>query len=278
MTRKLMLYGIKERLKIYAGIVLLYLLYLVVNSVDKTTLLIDILGMEKDVANILIDQLFNYHIFGVKIDVATFLFVGMVAAALLVVEIIIFARDFYDPQAYLLFSLPVNGKHVVGSRFSLFILDFLLLVVLDFPVRWPFYRTLFASATSGVIGSWTPWLTTSDRLYIGILTSVTWILVFTTVPLLTYLLIAMAKCLLDLSAGWLTAFIVLGAGAFYGLCSTLDSVMPPLVDMPSGMPPAQIPTGITTWNANLFIPVLLLIANVVIFWSGTKIIDRKLNI
>ena len=269
MTGKLILTGLKERLKVYAGIVLLYLLYLLVNSVDKTTLLIDILGMEKDVANILIDQLFNYKIFGVKIDVATFLLVGMVAAALLVVEIIIFARDYYGPQAYLLFSLPVNGKHVVGSRFSLFILDFLMLVALDLPFRLPFYRTLISSVTSGEIGSWTPWLTTSDRLYIGILTSVTWILVFTTVPLLTYLLIAAAKCLFDLSAGWLTAFVVLGYGAFYGLCYILASIMPPLVNMPYGS---------TTYDSNPFIPVLLLIANVLIFWSGTMVIDRKLNI
>ena len=43
------------------------------------------------------------------------------AAALLVAEIIIFVRDFYSPQAYLLFSLPVNGKDVVGSRLGGFI-------------------------------------------------------------------------------------------------------------------------------------------------------------
>ncbi|NIU55921.1 MAG: hypothetical protein GWN67_05880, partial [Phycisphaerae bacterium] len=87
----------------------------------------------------------------------TFILLGMAAAALLVAEIIIFVRDFYSPQAYLLFSLPVNGKHVIGSRLGLFILDFLLLVALDFPFRLPFYRTLISSVTSGEIGSWTPW-------------------------------------------------------------------------------------------------------------------------
>jgi hypothetical protein len=54
--------------------------------------------------------------------------------------------------------------------------------------------------------------------------------------------------------------------------------MAPLVQKPSGMPPAQIPPGITTWNANLFIPVSLLIVNVLLFWAGTRVIDRKLNI
>ena len=279
MTGKLIIIGLKERLKVYAGIVLLYLLYLVVNSVDKTTLLIDILGMKKDVANILIDQLFNYNIFGVKIDVATFVLVGMVAAVLLVVEIIIFVRDFYSPQAYLLFSLPVNGKHVIGSRLGLFILDFLMLGALDLPIRLPFYRTLSASITSGEIGSWSPWVSTSDWLYIGLLWGVTWILILTIVPLLAYLLIAVAKCVFDINVGWLTPFVALGVGAFSGLCYLIASVIPPLVQLPSGMPPqVEIPDGITTYNVGLFIPVLLLIANVLIFWSGTRVIDRKLNI
>jgi hypothetical protein len=104
-------------------------------------------------------------------------------------------------------------------------------------------------------------------------------LIFTVVPLLAYLLIAVAKCLFDLSAGWLTAFLVLGVGAFIGLGNLIASVMPPLVQLPYGMPPlVQMPPGITTYNTNLFIPVLLLIANVLLFWSGTMVIDRKLNI
>ena len=156
-----------------------------------------------------------------------------------------------------------------------------MLVALDFPFRLPFYRTLLSSATSGhwimLLGSLlsgenysgSPWLTTSDLWYIGILKGSTWILIFTIVPLLTYLLIAAAKCLFDLSAGWLTAFVVLGYGAFYGLCYILASIMPPLVNMPYGS---------TTYDSNPFIPVLLLIANVLIFWSGTMVIDRKLNI
>ena len=278
MTGKLILTGLKERLKVYAGLVLLYMFYLVVNSVDKSTLLIDILGIKKDAANILIDQLFNFKIFAVKIDVATFLFAGMAATALLVVEIIIFVRDFYSPHAYLLFSLPVNGKHVIGSRLGLFFLDFLVLVALDLPIRLPFYRTFSASFTSGPISNWTPWLTTSDLLNIGILASVTWILILTIVPLLAYLLIAVAKCVFDVSVGWLTGFVALGAGAFMGLCYLIAWGMAPLVQMPSGMPPAQIPPGVTTYYANLFIPVLLLIANVLLFWSGTMVIDRKLNI
>jgi hypothetical protein len=89
------------------------------------------------------------------------------------------------------------------------------------------------------------------------------------VPLFAYLLIAAAKCLFDLSSGWLTAAIALGFGAFTGLCYLLASALPPLVDIPSGS---------TTYNANPFIPVLLLIANGLIFWSGTLVIDRKLNI
>ena len=163
----------------------------------------------------------------------------------------------------------MNGKHVVGSRLSLFILDFLMLFALDLPIRLPFYRTLLSSVTSGVIRSFSPWLTTSDLLYLWILNGLTWILIFTIVPLLAYLLIAAAKCLFDLSAGWLTAFVALGAGAFTGLCYILASAMPPLVHMPFGS---------TTYDTNPFIPLLLLTTNVLIFWSGTMVIDRKLNI
>jgi hypothetical protein len=270
MTRKLILTGLKERLKVYAGIVVLYLLYAVLSAVSKPTPRMDKL---LDWVN------WSYEVFGVEIYAMSFILLGMAAAALIIAEIIIFARDFYSPQAYLLFSLPVNGKRVVGSRLCLFILDFLFLVVVDLPFRLPFYRTLISSVISGEIGKISPWLTTSDVLYIGILTGVTWILIFIIVPLLAYLLIAVAKCLFDLSAGWLTTFIALGYGAFYGLCYLIASVMPALVQMPSGMPPVvQIPSDIKTYNANLFIPVLLLIANVLIFWSGTRVIDRKLNI
>lgn len=260
MTRKLILSGLKERLKVYAGIVLLYLLYAVLSTVSEPTPRMD---------NILDWFTWSYEIFGVKIYAMTFILLGMAVAALLVGEIIIFVRDFYSPQAYLLFSLPVNGKHVIGSRFGLFILDFLFLIALDLPFRLSFYRSLISSVTSGEIGSWTPWLTTSDMVYIGILSGLTWILIFTIVPLLTYLLIAVAKCLLDLSAGWLIAFFALGYGVFLGLGYLLGLAIPPLVDMPPGS---------TTYAVNLFIPVLLLIANGLIFWSGTMVIDRKLNI
>jgi len=260
MTLKLILSGLKERLKVYAGIVLLYLLYAAISAVSKPTLRMD---------NILDWVNWSYGLFGMKIYPMTFILLGMAAAVLVVAEILIFVRDFYSPQAYLLFSLPVNGKQVIGSRLSLFMLDWLFLVALDLPFRWRFYRDLISSVTSGEIGSWTPWLTTSDMLYIGILAGVTWILIFTIVPLLTYLLIAGAKCLFDLSAGWLTAFVALGYGAFYGLCYLLASAMPPLIHMPSGS---------TTYATNPLIPVLLLAANVLVFWSGTMVIDRKLNI
>jgi len=260
MTGKLILTGLKERLKVYAGIVVLYLLYAVLSIVSKPT---------PEMDNILDWFTWSYEIFGVKIYAMTFVLLGMAAAALLVAEIIFFARDFYGSHGYLLFSLPVKGKHVIGSRLGLFIVDFLLLFALDFPFRWPFYRTLLSSATSGEISSFWPWLTTPDLLYIVILSGLTWILIFTIVPLLTYLLIATAKCLLDLSAGWLPAFIALGYAAFAGLCYLLASVMPPLV---------YIPPGSTTYHTNLFIPVLLLAANILIFWAGTMVIDKKLNI
>jgi hypothetical protein len=260
MTGKLILSGLKERSKVYAGIVLLYLLYAVVSTVSKST-------PRRD--NILDWFTWSYNAVGVKINAMTFILLGMAAATLVVAETLIFVRDFYSPQAYLLFSLPVKGKHVIGSRFGLFILDFLFLVALDLPFRLPFYRTLLSSNTSGVIRSFSPWLTTSDLLYLWILNGLTWILIFTIVPLLAYLLIAVAKCLFDLSTGWLTAFVALGLGAFTGLCYLLASALPPLVDMPSGS---------TTYEINLLIPVLLLIANVLIFWSGTMVIDRKLNI
>ena len=107
MTRKLMLYGIKERLKVYAGIVLFYLVYAVLSIFSKPTARMD---------NILDWFTWSYEVLGVKIYAMTFILLGMAAAALLVAEIIIFVRDFYSPNAYLLFSLPVNGKHVIGSR------------------------------------------------------------------------------------------------------------------------------------------------------------------
>lgn len=254
MTLKLILYGIKERLKVYAGIVLLYLLYLVISITYVPTPQMD---------KLLDWFLWSYEVLGVKIDAGTFLILPMAVAALLVVELIIFVRDFYSPQAYLLFSLPVNGKNVIGSRLGLFILDFLMLAALDFPFRLPFYRSLLTSTISGEIGSFSPWLTTSDLLNIGILSGLTWILIFTIVPLLAYLLIVVAKCLFDLSAGWLTAFVALGIGAFTGLCYILASAMPPMSTMYDTYP---------------FILVLLLIANVLIFWSGTMVIDKKLNI
>jgi len=260
MTGKLILTGLKKRLKVYAGIVLLYLLFTVLYKASEPTPRMD---------HILDWFAWSYEVLGVKVYSMTFILLGMAAAALLVAEIIIFVQDFYSPQAYLLFSLPVNGKQVIGSRLGLFILDFLLLGALDLPIRLPFYRTLLSSATNGEIASFLAWLTTSDLFYIGILKGGTWILIFTVVPLLTYLLIAVAKNLFDLSAGWLTAFVALGYGAFIVLCYLLTSVMPPLVDIPSGS---------TTYQANPFIPVLLLIANVLIFWSGTMVIDRKLNI
>ena len=260
MTRKLMLYGLKERLKVYAGIVLLYLLYAVLSTISKPTPRMD---------NILDWLTWSYEAVGVKIYAMTFILLVMAAAALLVAEIIIFVRDFYSPHAYLLFSLPVNGKNVIGSRLGLFVLDFLLLVALDFPFRLPFYRTLLSSITSGEIGSWSPWLTTQDVLYISILAVLTWILIFTIVPLLTYLLIAAAKCLVDLSAGWLTTFLALGYGVFFGLCYVVALAMPPLIHYPSGS---------TMYETNPFIPVLLLIANVLLFWSGAMVIDRKLNV
>jgi len=260
MTLKLILSGLKERLKVYAGIVLLYLLYAVLSAVSEPTPRMD---------NILDWVNWSYELFGVKIYAMTFILLGMAAAALLVAEIIMFVRDFYSPQAYLLFSLPVNGKHVVGSRLSLFILDFLFLVALDLPFRWQFYRGVASSVTSGEIGGWTPWLAASDWLYIGLLQGVTWILIFTIVPLLAYLLIAAAKCLFDLSAGWLTAALALGFGAFTGLCYLLASAMPPLV---------QLGSSSMTYTTNPLIPVLLLAANGLIFWSGTLVIDRKLII
>lgn len=260
MTGKLILNGLKDRLKVYAGIGLLYLLYAVISAVSEPTLRMD---------NILDWFSWSYDLLGMKINAMSFVLLGMAAGTLIVAEILIFVRDFYSPQAYLLFSLPAKGKHVIGSRLSLFILDFLFLVAVDLPFRWSFYRDLISSTRSGEISSWTPWLTSSDMLYIGILKGLSSILIFTLVPLVAYLLIASAKSLFDLSAGWLTAFVALGLGAFTGLYYLLASVLPPLVD---------IRAGSATYQTNLFIPLLLLIANGLIFWSGTVVIDRKLNI
>jgi len=254
MTTKLILYGIKERLKVYAGIALLYLLYAVGSAVSEPTPRMD---------NILDWFNWSYEALGVKIYAMTFIVLGMAVAALLVAEIIFFVRDFYGPQAYLLFSLPVKGKNIIASRLSLFTLDFLLLVVLDLPFRWTFYKTLYSSVVNGEINSYAPWLTSSDLLNISILAGLTWILYFTSVPLLAYLLIAVAKSVFDLSASWLTVFVGLGIGAFTGLCYILVSAMPPMS---------------TTYVTYPFVLVLLLAANVLIFWSGTKVIDRKLNI
>ncbi|MDH3943372.1 MAG: hypothetical protein OEV06_04675 [Anaerolineae bacterium] len=260
MTRKLLLYGLKERLKVYVGIVLLYLLYAVISTASKPTPRMD---------NILDWFTWSYELFGVEIYAMTFVVLGMAAAALLVAEILIFVRDFYSPQAYLLFSLPVNGRQVIASRLGLFTLDFLFLVAVDLPFRFSFYRDLISSATSGEMGSLTPWMTTSEMLKVIILKGATGILIFTIVPLLTYLLIAAAKSMFDLSAGWLTAFIAAGYGAFWGLCSMIASAMPPLL---------HLSYGSMEYVTNPFIPALLLAANLLIFWAGAKVIDRKLNI
>jgi hypothetical protein len=269
MTFKLILTGLKERLKIYVGIVLLYLLYVVLTTIYKPTpemaRLVDWVG-------------WSYRIHGITIYEVSHLMGWLAIAVLLVAEIIFFARDFYSPNAYLLFSLPVNGRQVIGSRLGLFTLDFLLLFVLDLPIRFSFYRDLATTFTTGEVSRWSPWLTPADWGKIGILAGIVGILIFTIIPLLAYLLISVAKCVFDLSVGWLTGFVALGGGAFMGLCYLIAWGMAPLVQKPSGMPPAQIPPGITTWNANLFIPVSLLIVNVLLFWVGTIVIDRKLNI
>ena len=167
------------------------------------------------------------------------LMLWLAIAVLLVAEIIFFARDFYSPNAYLLFSLPVNGRQVIGSRLGLFTLDFLLLFVLDLPIRFSFYRDLATTFTTGEVSRWSPWLTPADWWNIGILAGIVGILIFTIIPLLAYLLIAIAKCVFDLSVGWLTGFVALGAGAFMGLCYLIAWGMAPLVQKPSGLPPAQ---------------------------------------
>ena len=105
MTGKLILAGLKERLKVYVGIVLLYLLFAVLSAISEPTPRMD---------NILDWVNWSYEIFGVKIYSMSWLLFLMAAAALILAEIMIFVRDFYSPQAHLLFSLPVNGKHVVG--------------------------------------------------------------------------------------------------------------------------------------------------------------------
>ena len=62
MTSKLILYGIKERLRVYAGIVLLYLLYIVVSTIYEPTHQMD---------KLLDWFLWSYEVVGVKIDVGT---------------------------------------------------------------------------------------------------------------------------------------------------------------------------------------------------------------
>ncbi|MEJ2487951.1 MAG: hypothetical protein P8Y68_19720, partial [Anaerolineales bacterium] len=213
----------------------------------------------------------SYGLHGITIYGVSHLMGWLAIAALLVAEIIFFVRDFYGPQAYLLFSLPVKGRHVIGSRLGLFTLDFLLLFLLDLPIRFSFYRGLVATVTTGEVSNYFPWLTPADWGIIGILAGIVGILIFTIIPLLAYLLIAIAKCVFDLSVGWLTPFVALGVGAFTGLCYLIASVLPPWQ-----LPPPQ---GVTIWNAaNPFLPVLLLTVSVLLFWAGTKVIDRKLNI
>ena len=259
MTKKLIFYGLKERLKVYAGITLLYVLYAVLSAFSEPTPRMD---------HILDWFTWSYEIFGVKIYAMTFVLVGMAAATLLVTEMIFFARDFYGTQSNLLFSLPVKGKEVVGSRLSLFFLDFLFLVVVDLPFRLSFYRDLITSATSGEFEGFAPWFTNSDLLFPGILVAITWILILAIIPLLAYLLIAVAKSVFDMSVGWLIAFVILGFGVFLGMYNVLSLAIPPLIHGPLG----------SSYEMNLWIPLLLLTANVLIFWSGAKVIDRKLNI
>ncbi|MEJ2488160.1 MAG: hypothetical protein P8Y68_20770 [Anaerolineales bacterium] len=170
MTGKLILTGLKERLKVYAGIVLLYLLYAVLTAIYKPTpemdRLVDWVG-------------WSYRIHGITIYSVSHYMGWLAIAVLLVAEIIFFARDFYSPNAYLLFSLPVKGRHVIGSRLALFTLDFLLLFVLDLPIRFSFYRDLATTFTTGEVGRWSPWLTPADWGNIAILAGIVGILIFT---------------------------------------------------------------------------------------------------
>ena len=115
MTMKLILTGLKRRLKVYAGIALLYLLYALLSALSEPTPQMD---------NILDWFTWSYEIFGVKIYAMAFMLLMIAAAALLLAEIIMVARDFYSPRANLLISLSVNGRQVIGSRLGLFVLGF----------------------------------------------------------------------------------------------------------------------------------------------------------
>ena len=256
MTTKLIRAGLKVRLKVYAGVLLFYLLYALLSAFSSPTPRMD---------SLLNWFTWSYEVLGVKIHAVSFLLPGIAAAALLVAEIMLIARDFYGPGASLQFTPPMTGVQLITSRLGLFALSYLLLLALDFPFRWPFYRTLSASITGGEIRSFWPLLAPSDLVYPGILTGVTWVLTFTLVPLLTCLLVATAKYRFGVQASWLPALLALGYGVFVGLCYLFASAMPPLVSL---RPDAA------AFDTNPLIPLVLLSANVLVFWSGATIIDR----
>jgi hypothetical protein len=249
--------GFKARRKVYAGIVLLYLLYALLSVIAKPTARMD---------NLLDWFNWSVEVVGVKIIGMTFILLGIAAAALLVAEITLLARDFYSPQVIQLVSKPINAHRLVGSRLWMFLLSFLMLIVLDFPLRWPFYQGWFSSVTGGEIASLSPALAASDFIYLGVLAAITWILILTLVPLLTCLLTASAKYLFDLSTRWLAVLLGLGYAFWIGVGILLASVMPPLISLQPGS---------KTYETNHWIPVLLLVGNLLIYWLATKLIDRE---
>jgi hypothetical protein len=248
MTRKLIYFGTLERLKIYAGILVLYLLFFLVSSFGGPLLDVEILDTRFDLASV--------PVLGIAVLVLAF------------AELILFVRDFYTPSAYLLFSLPVKGIDVIGSRFTLFLQGYLLLIVLDLPFRVALVRA-FLSVLYGEMAKHLSWLTASDMRWLSAVMIIAGILIFTLLPLITYLLIATAKCIFDLNSSWLVFYVIGGFGVILLLGFLISLFSPQLIDMPHG---AQ------TYTVNWILLLPLVLLNIIFFWAASWVIDRKLNI
>ena len=259
MTRKLIYFGILERIKIYAGILIFYLIFFLVRGLGGPILEVDVFP-------------------DTCIDASSVLVLGMSLTALMLTELILFVRDFYSPTAYLLFSLPVKGGAVVGSRVALFLQNVLLLTILDLPARVPMVRAIL-SGLPGEIGHKVTLPTVSEMLWPGIVSIVAGLLLLTLIPLIIYFLISSAKCIFDLNSSWLVIYVTGVLGVIFLVGYFISQFVPHINDfVPQLIDIHYYDAKTYTITVNYIDLLPLVLINGLFFWAGSWVIDRKLNI
>jgi hypothetical protein len=259
MTHKLIYFGTLERLKIYVGILIFYLLFFLVSSLGGPILEVNIFS-------------------DTYIDVSSALVLGMSLTALMLMELILFVRDFYSSTAYLLFSLPVKGSAVVGSRVALFLQNIVLLTILDLPTRVPMVRAIL-SGLPDEIGHEVTLPAASEMLWPGIVSIVAGLLVLTLIPLITYFLISSGKCIFDLNSSWLVPYITGVLGVIFLIGYLISDFVPHIGDfIPQLIDIHYYNAKTYAITVNYFLLLPLMLINGLFFWAGSWIIDRKLNI